>query len=273
MLRTGVDRSSIFITVGGGVTSDIGGFVASTYMRGITLFHVPTTLLGQVDASIGGKTAVNLPQGKNLVGTFYQPLAVFTDVTNLSTLPQNEFVGGLAEVVKCAMIRDPDLFRYLEDHVAAILRQESKILEEIVYRAASIKAAVVNIDEKETGLRAILNYGHTIGHALEAAGGYRKLHHGEAVAIGMEAEAYIALEMKILSEETPVAQRRLLHAIGLPTQVSNITRRSIQDALAFDKKSKDGRPKFVLPEAIGKVRYGVDVTPALVAAAIKSVAK
>ena len=195
LARRRFDRTSVFVAVGGGVVTDLGGFVGSTYMRGLPLFLVSTTLLGQVDAAIGGKTAVNLPQGKNLVGTFYQPRAVFCDPAALRTLPPREYVSGLGEVAKYVMIRDADLGGFIEGNIEAIRKRDPGVLEEIVGRCAAIKAEVVSQDERESGLRAILNYGHTIGHALEAAGGYKTLYHGEAISIGMEAEAFLSMEM------------------------------------------------------------------------------
>jgi len=271
LARAGIERRSAFVAVGGGVVTDLGGFVASTWMRGLPLFLVPTTLLAQVDAAIGGKTGVNLPQGKNLVGTFYQPRAVFCDPAVLRTLPPREFTGGLGEVVKYGMIRDAELLPFLERNIDAVREQKAETLEEIVFRCASIKAEVVSQDEREGGLRAILNYGHTVGHGLEAAGGYRRFHHGEAVALGMEAEAIIALEMGIAPLETLAVQNRLLKLCGLPTRTRGLPRRKVLEAMRLDKKTAEGRLRFVLPEAAGRVRYGVEVSPDLVAAALRTV--
>lgn len=271
MARAELDRKCPLVAVGGGVVTDLGGFVASTYMRGIPFFAVPTTLLGQVDAAIGGKTGVNLPQGKNLVGTFYQPRAVFCDPATLKTLPAREYVGGLGEVVKYGMIKDAEFFGYLETNIASIRNRDPSVLEEVVFRCASIKAQVVEEDEKESGLRAILNYGHTIGHALEAAGDYRKLHHGEAVAIGMEAEAILALEMGLTELETLAAQNRLLKLCSLPTRVKGLPRRKVLEAMRLDKKGIDGKPRFVLPEAVGRVRHSVEVPEALISSALRTV--
>lgn len=263
LLRAKADRATAFVTVGGGVVGDLGGFVASTYMRGLPLFHVPTTLLAQVDASIGGKTAVNLPQGKNLVGTFYQPRAVFLDPDTLASLPNRDYVGGLAEVVKCAVIRDAELFALMDKNVDTLLRRDTTILEEIIYRTASIKAAVVREDERESGVRAILNYGHTIGHALEAATGYR-LYHGEAVAIGMVVEAAMARTMGMFSEKEELAQQHLLVRLGLTLRPPHPSPKRMLAAMEFDKKSREGRLKFALPEAIGRARFGVEVPDELV---------
>ena len=271
LARAGIERRSAFVAVGGGVVTDLGAFVASTWMRGIPLFLVPTTLLAQVDAAIGGKTGVNLPQGKNLVGTFYQPPGVFCDPEVFRTLPAREYVGGLGEVVKYGVIRDAALFPFIEKDIQAIRERRAPVLEEVVFRCASIKAQVVEEDEKESGLRMILNYGHTIGHGIEAAGGYRKLHHGEAVAVGMEAAAVIAMGMGLTPLETLAAQNRLLKLCGLPTRVRGLSRARVLGAMRLDKKNADGRFRFVLPEAVGRVRFGVEVPPAAVNAALRTV--
>jgi 3-dehydroquinate synthase len=271
MAKAGLDRKSALFAVGGGVISDLGGFVASTYMRGIRVYLYSTTLLGQVDAAIGGKTGVNLPQGKNLVGTFYQPVAVTCDPTVLKILPEREYVSGLGEVVKYGVIRDAALFDYIGANIAGIKARDAGVLDEIVYRCVAIKADVVTKDEKESGERAILNYGHTIGHALEAAGGYKLLHHGEAVAIGMEAEAILSMELGIAPLEMLAAQNKLLKACGLPTRVKKLPEQKVLAALKLDKKNVSGKTRFVLPEAIGKVRWGVEVDPDLIARALRTV--
>lgn len=271
MAEAGLDRKSCLYAVGGGVISDLGGFVASTYMRGIQVRLFPTTLLGQVDAAIGGKTGVNLPQGKNLVGTFYQPAAVYIDPSVLRTLPAREYVSGLGEVVKYGMIRDAALFDYLGNNIEGIRGRHPAVLDEIVYRCAAIKADVVTKDEKESGERAILNYGHTIGHALEAAGGYRLLQHGEAVSIGMEAEAILSMELGIAPLELLAAQNKLLKLCGLPTRVKKLPEKKVLSALKMDKKNVSGKTRFVLPEQIGKVRWGVEVPADLIAAALRTV--
>jgi 3-dehydroquinate synthase len=271
LARFGMDRKSVLFAVGGGVITDLGGFVASTYMRGIRVCLYPTTLLGQVDAAIGGKTGINLPQGKNLVGTFYQPALVGCDATVLKTLPDREYVSGLGEVVKYGMIRDATLFEFIDRNLAAIRGREPEVLDEIVHRCAAIKADVVAKDEKESGERAILNYGHTIGHALEAAGNFKTLHHGEAVAIGMEAEAILAMELGIAPLEVLAAQNRVLKLCGLPTRVKKMPEKKVLAALRLDKKNVSGRTRFVLPEAVGKVRWGVEVPSDLIAAALRTV--
>lgn len=271
MARFGMDRKSALFSVGGGVITDLGGFVASTYMRGIRACLFPTTLLGQVDAAIGGKTAVNLPQGKNLVGTFYQPALVCCDPSVLKTLPEREFISGLGEVVKYGMIRDAALFELIEQNVDGIRARDVNVLDEIVFRCAAIKAEVVSRDERESGERAILNYGHTIGHALEAAGNYKTLHHGEAVSIGMEAEAIVSMELGIAPLEVLAAQNRLLKLCGLPTRVKKMPQKKVLAALQLDKKNVAGRTRFVLPEAVGKVRWGVEVPQDLIIAALRTV--
>lgn len=271
MARFRMERKSILVAVGGGVVTDLGGFVASTYMRGIPLFLVPTTLLGQVDAAIGGKTGVNLAHGKNLIGTFYQPKAVLLDPAALATLPDREFTGGLGEVIKYGMIQDAGLLDYIERNLEAMRKRDPAVLEEIVFRCATIKAAVVGQDEKEYGLRAILNYGHTVGHALETAGGYVKLHHGEAISIGMEAEAFMAMELGLTNVETLAAQNRILKACGLPTRGKGLPQKRVLQAMQLDKKGHHGRPRFVLPEAVGRVRFEVEVPDEIVVKALRTV--
>ncbi len=268
-----MDRKSAFIAVGGGVITDLGGFVASTYMRGIPLFLVPTTLLGQVDASVGGKTAINLKQAKNLVGSFFQPVAVFADPIVLSTLPPREYVGGMAEVVKYGMIKDATLLEFVESNIDAIRARQPQVLEEMVFRCCQIKAEIVEQDEKESNIRAILNYGHTIGHGLEAAGEYKRIHHGEAISVGMETEAAIAREMGMADNETIQTQNRLLKLCGLPTRVKGVPHNRILHAITLDKKNLDGQRRFVLPEGVGRVRFPVEVPDELVGTALKSVMK
>ena len=266
-----MDRQSLLVAVGGGVITDLGGYVASTYMRGIPLVLVSTTLLGQVDAAIGGKTAVNLPRAKNLVGTFYQPRAVLCDPAYLKSLPAREYTSGLGEVVKYGMIYDAGFFEFIEKNIPGILRRDPEVLEEIVHRSVQIKAAVVGQDERESGLRAILNYGHTIGHALEAAGGFESLSHGEAVAIGMEAEAILSMELGIAPLEVLAAQNRVLKLCGLPTRAKRLPQKKVLGAMKLDKKGRDGQLRFVLPEAVGKVRWPVEVPPDLITAALRTV--
>lgn len=255
LIQARCERSSTLIALGGGVIGDLTGFVASTYLRGVSFIHIPTTLVAQVDASIGGKTGVNHPKGKNLIGTFYQPKLVFIDVATLRTLPKRELIGGMAEVVKYGVIADPDLFAYLEKNVLSLLACELDAVEHIVTRSAQIKADIVSKDEREAGLRRILNYGHTLGHAIETATGYGRLHHGEAIAIGMEFAARLSTRLGLCDQSLVDRQHRLLEQLGLPTQLpprSNPKR--LLPAMALDKKVKGGQLHFVLPEQLGSVR-------------------
>jgi len=270
MLRAGLDRGSVLVALGGGVVTDLAGFVAATYMRGIAWVAVPTTLLGQVDASVGGKTAVDHPECKNLIGAFHQPAAVLCDVATLATLPDEELRNGLAETVKHAMIRDARLFEELGRRADAILARDPEVLEPIVARNVRIKADVVAADERESDLRRILNYGHTIGHALESLLG---LTHGRAVALGMMAEARMAERRGLVGRAVVERQKALLARFGLP--VSLPTGADAERCLAImrhDKKSEAGRMRFVLPEAIGQVRVVDDVTDDEIRAALDSLA-
>ena len=254
MLNHGMERDSTIVALGGGVVGDLAGFVAATYMRGISFVQLPTSLEAQVDASIGGKVAVNLPQGKNLVGAFYQPRGVFIDPDTLRTLPGRELRAGLAEVIKYGLIGDRDFFDYLVENMESILNLNMEALEYIIDASCRTKAKVVEEDEREGGLRMILNYGHTIGHALEAVGGYTALRHGEAVAIGMALNARIALRMGRLDEKSLTAIEDLIASAGLPiTLPQDLDTSNIIEAMRRDKKVLSGRIRFVLPEGIGKV--------------------
>jgi len=270
MLRAGLDRGSVVVALGGGVVTDLAGFVAATYMRGIAWVAVSTTLLGQVDASVGGKTAVDHPECKNLIGAFHQPSAVLCDIDTLKTLPDEELRTGLAEAVKHAMIRDPDLFKDLERCADAILARDPEVLEPIVARNIHIKADVVAADEREADLRRILNYGHTIGHALESLLG---LTHGRAVALGMMAEARLAERRGLVGRAVVERQKALLARFGLPVALADTA--DAERCLAImrhDKKAEAGRLRFVLPEAIGRVRVVEDVTDDEIRAALDSLA-
>ena len=258
----GADRKTALIAFGGGVIGDLAGFVAATYMRGIPLIQIPTTLLSQVDSSIGGKVAVNHPKAKNLIGTFYQPKAVISDTKLLSTLSEKEILGGLAEVIKYGVIRDPELLSILEAGLdTGIFRNQGdpsshRMLKEIVRRCCEIKAWVVERDEmEEEGLRMILNFGHTIGHGIEAAAGFGEISHGEAVAIGMVAEAEIAMRMGICPKEDWERIRGIVEKAGLPTRVTGcdegFVRRAL-DHISLDKKAIGGRLRFSLPSRIGE---------------------
>jgi len=251
--RLSLDRRDGLLALGGGVTGDITGFLAACYMRGIPFVQVPTTLLAQVDSSVGGKTGVDIPEGKNLVGAFYQPRAVYIDSNVLLSLPRSELLNGLAEVIKYAVIYDRNLFTFLSQHRGEILGLDLPVLEEVIHICCSIKAAVVAADEKEADLRRILNFGHTIGHAIEATSNYR-LAHGSAVAMGMVAASEIAVGKGIFSRQEADQVRALIADFGLATTIpSEYTRQRIKTYLKTDKKAVAGRPFFVLPTAIGKV--------------------
>jgi 3-dehydroquinate synthase len=256
-----LERKSFIVALGGGVVGDLAGFVAATYLRGIPFVQVPTTLLAQVDSSVGGKVGVNLRTGKNLVGAFYQPRLVLCDLETLSSLPSREFRAGLAEVIKYGIIYDSKLFGKLERTLPQLLRQEPNTLAAVVARCCEIKAEVVRQDETEGGLRAILNFGHTIGHALEAISYYGKYLHGEAISIGQIAAA--RLSAQVLSLPQPDVQRiaGLFQRAGLPTELKlNAAQRpKLFAAMQLDKKVSNGEVKFVLARDIGKVEYGQKV--------------
>jgi 3-dehydroquinate synthase len=256
-----IDRYTPVVAVGGGVIGDLAGFAAATYMRGVPLVQVPTSMLAQVDASIGGKTAVNLPQGKNLAGVFYQPRAIVIDPRALLTLSEREYRTGLAEAVKYGMIKDAGLFRLLERSVERLRGRDLRLLEEIIVRCVRIKLGIVKIDEREKGPRMILNYGHTIGHAIEKATAYR-INHGEAISIGMNLEGQLAVKMRLLRRSVLERQNELLLALGLPIEES-LSRRELLSAMALDKKARAGKIRFVLPTGVGKVRFPVVVPPKL----------
>src|SRR2546425_1495910 len=253
LARFRLDRYSPLIALGGGVIGDLAGFVAATYMRGIQLIHVPTTLLAMVDSSIGGKTGVNHARVKNLVGAFYQPALTVADVRMLATLPERELRSGLAEVIKTAVIGDAVLFEFLEQHLPAVLRRETTALVEVISRCAGFKARVVEVDERERSERRILNYGHTIGHAVEATAGFRRLTHGEAIAIGMALEARVAQRLGVADAEVVDRQNTLLARAGLPTKLGAVNRRAVWRAMALDKKIRDGVLRCALPVGIGEV--------------------
>lgn len=258
--QRGLDRNTLFIALGGGVTGDITGFLAACYLRGVPFIQVPTSLLAQVDSSVGGKTGVDLPEGKNLVGSFYQPVAVFIDIDVLQTLPQQEYRNGLAEVIKYGVIRERSFFEYLGEHQQHILALDESVVSTMIYHCCRIKAEVVAADERESDLRRILNYGHTIGHAVEAASDYA-IPHGFAVAIGMVAAARIAMNQGRLSIEAYQKQLDLLNDYGLPTEIPDyLDRQRIKQYLQTDKKIIDGRHVFVLPTSIGQVMVSDQVS-------------
>jgi len=263
-----VDRNTHVLAVGGGVVGDLAGFVAATFARGIPVWQVPTTLVAQVDSAIGGKTGINLPAGKNLVGAFWQPKGVFADIDALATLPDREYVSGLAEVAKYGMIFDPDFFAWLEANAAGLVARVPHPLAHAVEMSASLKATVVERDEREiTGARAALNYGHTFAHAFEAAAGYGRLLHGEAVAIGMTCAARLAAEMGLLAADIPARQEALLVQLGLPVSLAGVgplDSNALLTIMSRDKKSLDRRLRFVLPTRIGAVELVGEVEEALV---------
>jgi 3-dehydroquinate synthase len=263
-MKAGLDRSSVIVALGGGMVGDLAGFVAATFLRGIRFIQVPTTVLAMVDSSVGGKTGINLPQGKNLVGSFYQPVEVTADLSTLNTLPVKEYVSGLAEVVKYGVIWDAKLFGLIENNVQKILGRDLDFLEGVVARCCEIKAEIVKIDEKETGVRAILNFGHTMGHALEKALGYGKWLHGEAVAAGMAFAAKVSVAEKSFPASECERLQTLLKNLGLPVGMKDfgvtISWRDVRDAMASDKKSLSGVPRFVLAEKLGSVVFGCEVS-------------
>lgn len=264
LAQLGVDRKDALIALGGGVTGDITGFLASAYMRGIPFIQIPTTLLAQVDSSVGGKTGVDIPEGKNLVGAFYQPRCVYIDTTVLKPLPAEEFLNGLAEVIKYSIIYDKDFFDFLGKNRQAILDLELSVLEEVILTCCTIKARVVEADEKESDLRRILNFGHTIGHAVEAASDY-KLAHGLAVAIGMVAAGELAVRKTLFGVDELSRVRELIADFGLPVTIAEMFDRArIKAFLKTDKKAVAGRPFFVLPTQIGKVIITDDVADELI---------
>ena len=259
--QAGGDRGSLLIAFGGGIVGDVGGFLASIYMRGIPYIQVPTTLLAQVDSSVGGKTGVNLPEGKNLVGSFHHPRAVFADTGVLATLPDRELKAGLMESVKAGIIRDRSLVRFMEEHADEILGRKGKALEKVIAASIRMKAGVVNQDERENGLRMILNLGHTVGHALEQATGYKSLLHGEAVGWGMVAALHLARKRGTISANQVDRMEKLIHLYG-PLPPLKLQAAKVVAATGGDKKNLGGVRRFVLPIGIGDAGVVEDVTAA-----------
>jgi len=261
LLKAKLDRLSALIALGGGVIGDITGFAASTYMRGISYIQMPTTLLAQVDSSVGGKTGVNHKLGKNMIGTFWQPRLVWIDVETLGTLPKRELLAGLAEVIKYGVIHDKELFDLLEVNRDKILNLDRDALTNIIKRSCEIKAEVVSKDERESGLRAILNYGHTIGHAIETVTEYKRFLHGEAVAIGMYLEARLSQMLNFIKGDQVFKIKNLIDSYGLPSEMpADIDINSILLSIQLDKKVVAGELKFILPEKIGSVRIHKGIT-------------
>jgi len=267
LLRREHERKQPLVAIGGGSICDLAGFAAAVYKRGIPLHLVPTTLLAQVDAAIGGKNGVDLPEGKNLLGTIRQPDTVLVDPVLLGPLPDREFSSGLAEVVKCGMIRDFALFELLERKGPEILAREPGVLSEMLVRAITVKVDAVRADEQEEGERALLNYGHTIGHAIEVVRSWR-IRHGEAVSLGMEVAAYVSWKMGLVSKETAARQTAVLKACGLPARLPGLRPAEVLAATRHDKKRSGGSLRFVLVEDIGRARHDVEVEDKLVLEAI-----
>ena len=261
-----LERKSFIVALGGGVVGDLAGFVAATYLRGVPFVQVPTTLLAQVDSSVGGKTGVNLTAGKNLVGAFYQPRLVLCDLDALKTLPKREYLSGLAEVIKYGVIYDAILFAQLERNLPKLLQREAAALRTVIARCCEIKAEVVGQDETESGLRAILNFGHTIGHAIENSSGYGKFLHGEAIAIGQVAAAKLSHEMLGLPSGELERIKKLLVRAGLPVKIrlDAARRKKLFAAMKLDKKVSAGEIKFVLAQKIGKVIWNQRVAEKLI---------
>ncbi len=256
LLTNSFDRTSALVALGGGVIGDLTGFAAATFMRGVPFIQVPTTLLSMVDSSVGGKTGVNHPLGKNMIGAFYQPKNVFMDLSALKTLPKQEFLSGMAEVIKYGVIRDAAFFDYLDTNREQILGLDDQALIHIIRRSCEIKAEVVSKDEFEGGLRAILNFGHTVGHAIETAEEYT-MRHGFAVAIGMVSASRLAYKTGLCDASVPERVERLIKSYGLPTDRSALVRpttaAALMDTMQIDKKAEGGKVKFVLPKKIGTV--------------------
>ena len=270
MIASGGDRSSVIVAFGGGIVGDVAGFLAAVFMRGIPVIQVPTTLLAQVDAAVGGKTGVNLVSGKNLLGSFHQPLAVLIDPEVVRTLPAREYRAGLYEVIKCGVIRDPDLFGVMDQCAPAVLAQEPATLERIIAAAVRIKAEVVTVDEREGDLRRILNFGHTFGHALEAETRYEQFLHGEAIAWGMRAATILAEKTGRLAGPAATAIHNVIAKYGAIPSVDGIDAGNLAARLRSDKKTIQGTVHFVLPVKIGEVAIVSGVDDALVMESIRA---
>lgn len=264
LLANNYSRETLLVALGGGVVGDLTGFVAATYMRGVPFVQVPTTLLAMVDSSVGGKTGVNHPLGKNMIGAFHQPLLVFIDLACLGTLAPVEFRAGFAEVVKYGVIRDSDFFAFCESEREAVFALDPQALQRAVKTSCTIKAEIVSADEREAGLRAILNFGHTVGHAVESLTNYSLYKHGEAVAIGMVAAGRLAVRMGCFESSEQERLERVLAQSDLPVSIpSQVETDDLIERLRKDKKVRHGRVRFVLPEAIGRVRVESDFSPAM----------
>src|SRR2546423_1604009 len=273
LLRAGIDRSSTVLGLGGGAVGDLAGFVAATYMRGLNFVTLPTTVLAQVDASIGGKTAIDHPRAKNLIGAFHQPRLVVVDPAVARTLPERDFRSGLAEIVKHGIVLERAYFEEVERDAGRLLARELDVLDRIIGGSCRLKASVIERDpEEKSELRYALNYGHTIGHALEAATGYGRWTHGEAVSLGIVAEARLASRLGLADAATAARQERLLAAVGLPVRAGGLDVEAALTAITHDKKARDGRVPFVLAPRLGEFRVVYDVPPAEVRAVIGELA-
>ena len=264
LLKRKADRTTALIALGGGVIGDLTGFVAATYMRGLPLVHIPTTLLAQVDSSIGGKVAVDHPLAKNVIGSFYQPKAVYTDPGVLQTLSDKDIKNGIVEAIKIAVIKSPIFFKWLEKNVDQLLKKHKDLLYEVVKEAVSLKVDIVLKDPWERGLRKMLNFGHSIGHALEVEAGYQDLNHGEAVVLGMLIETKMARNRGICSEEFEEKIRQILSFLrkqeSIGKDIKNLDHNQLWETLTLDKKNYQGRVTFILPEALGKVSLIDNIT-------------
>jgi len=263
------ERQDIVVALGGGVVGDLAGFAAATYLRGMPLVQIPTTLLAQVDSSIGGKTGVDHPKAKNLVGAFYPANLVIIDPATLTNLPPREFRSGLGEVVKYGVIMDAPLFELIESHQSDVLTPGSDFVDQVVARCAALKEDVVGEDERETGRRVILNFGHTIGHAIEAATNYEALLHGEAISIGMSGAAEIAVTLGLFDSASCQRLQQLLKGLGLPYAARGLAWEQVHDAMSLDKKTQSGKIRWVLPTTIGDVRVTNEVPDEVVEAELK----
>jgi 3-dehydroquinate synthase len=271
LLEVGADRKTVVAAVGGGVVGDVAGFVAATYARGLRFLQIPTSLLAHVDSSVGGKVGVNLPEAKNKVGAFLQPLGVLIDTATLATLPANEYRAGLAEVVKYGVILDAEFFEYLEAHAAALSERQQDALVPVIARCCRLKADVVEKDEREeSGLRAVLNFGHTFGHAFEALSGYGTLLHGEALAIGMVCAARLAARLGRVDASFTSRLRQLLQSFALAVDVPRLNHQEVLDVMMHDKKVQHGQLRFVLPSRMGHVELVGGVALADIRAALES---
>jgi 3-dehydroquinate synthase len=265
LVSLSADRKTVIVAVGGGVVGDLAGFAAATFGRGLAFVQIPTTLLAQVDSSVGGKVGINLPAAKNIVGSFWQPAGVLIDLNALATLPEREYTSGLAEVVKYGVILDAGFFEYLEQNIAGLIARQPEVLEHIVARSCRLKADVVECDEREeTGRRAVLNYGHTFGHAIETATDYGRFLHGEAIAIGMVCASRLAESLRRIESGVTERQIKLLTSLGLKVDAEGLSLDDLMTAMQRDKKAERGNLRFVLPNKLGHVELVGDIDPALV---------